>query len=102
MPERDGEEFKIWQNEFWIGWRKEYLMNLKPSQKWYTQCRNLNVDDLVLIRDDDAPRCKWKLAKIRETTSDEDGPVKKAKLNIDKKTPYKRDKTTLEVTILER
>lgn len=55
MPERDGEEFKIWQNEFWIGWRKEYLMNLKPSQKWYTQCRNLNVDDLVLIRDDDAP-----------------------------------------------
>ena len=39
-------------NEFWTRWRKEYLQALQPRQKWTATRRNLQVDDIIILRDD--------------------------------------------------
>ncbi|XP_024119463.1 uncharacterized protein LOC112140682, partial [Oryzias melastigma] len=50
-------------NEFWQRWKREYLLNLQQRQKWQKASRNLQVNDIVILQDDNAPRCKWKLAR---------------------------------------
>ncbi|XP_056603346.1 uncharacterized protein LOC130420207 isoform X2 [Triplophysa dalaica] len=67
-------------NEFWTRWRKEYLLNLQQRSKWNKDRRNAKVNDIVLLQDDDAPRNKWKLAKVVEVFQGSDGRVRKLKL----------------------
>ena len=53
---------KRWQrvhflvNEFWVRWRKDYLQTLQPRQRWVATRRNLQVGDIVIIKDDNLPR----------------------------------------------
>ena len=58
-------------NEFWVRWRKDYLQSLQPRQKWVATRRNLQVDDIVIIKDDNPPRNCWKLALVEETYPDD-------------------------------
>lgn len=67
-------------NEFWQRWKREYLLNLQQRQKWQKASRNLQVNDIVILQDDNAPRCKWKLARVIETFQSTDGKVRKVKL----------------------
>ncbi|KAL7874936.1 hypothetical protein SRHO_G00059060 [Serrasalmus rhombeus] len=62
-------------NEFWSRWRKEYLLNLQPRQKWQRKRRNAKVNDIVIVQDDTAPRTEWKLAKVTKVYPAEDGCV---------------------------
>ena len=34
------------------------------QSKWYHNKRNLEVGDIVIISEKDAPRCQWKMGKI--------------------------------------
>ncbi len=36
-------------NEFSTRWKKEFLLNLQPRQKWHKNRRNLKVNDIVLL-----------------------------------------------------
>jgi hypothetical protein len=67
-------------NEFWKRWRLEYLQNLQPRQKWTKHYRDFETGDVVMMKDDSAPRYAWKLARVVETTRDEDNHVRKVKL----------------------
>jgi len=49
--------------KFWCRWRKEYLINLNSTQKWFTPKRNLKIGDVVIVQDD-VPRNEWPLGKI--------------------------------------
>ena len=69
-------------NEFWMRWRKDYLQSLQPRQKWVATRRNLHVGDIVIIKDDNLPRNRWKLALVEETYPDDDGLVGKVRLKI--------------------
>ena len=40
-------------NEFWIRWKKEYLLSLQQGQKWVKPRRNLCVGDIVIINGDE-------------------------------------------------
>ncbi|KAK3746502.1 hypothetical protein QZH41_001765 [Actinostola sp. cb2023] len=62
-------------NEFWCRWRKEYLHTLQERQKWTRPRRNLEVDDIVIIKDDNAQRNQWKLARVIETIKEDDDLV---------------------------
>ncbi|KAK3744934.1 hypothetical protein QZH41_007780 [Actinostola sp. cb2023] len=53
-------------NEFWKKWRKEYLQTLQMRKKWTAPTRNVKVDDVVIIKDDNLPRNDWKLARVHE------------------------------------
>lgn len=45
-------------NEFWTRWRKEYLLSLQQLRETYVWMTS------VIIKDDNAPRNRWQLARI--------------------------------------
>ncbi|KAK6186381.1 hypothetical protein SNE40_008426 [Patella caerulea] len=51
-------------NVFWTRWRVEYLQNLQTRQKWTQLIRNVQVGDIVLIKDTDSPRNSWNLGRV--------------------------------------
>ncbi len=65
-------------NQFWDRWRKEYLLSLQERQKWTHVQRNLEVDDIVLIKDPDTVRNKWPMGRVTKVVPSDDGLVRKA------------------------
>ena len=63
-------------NLFWSRWRNEYLLLQQNRQKWVKPRRNMMKGDVVLIKDDTAPRCDWSLGLIEDTESDGSGDVR--------------------------
>lgn len=86
-------------NEFWICWRKEYLLNLQPRQKWNTHRRDLKINDIVLLQEDLAPRNEWKLAKVTDVYPGIDNRVRKVQLLVSEKTLDKHSKLTKTVSL---
>ena len=70
-------------NEFWVRWRKEYLLSLQRRQKWTKPRRNMCVGDIVIIKgDDDLPRNKWQLVRVAEVHQSTDGRVRTVKVAV--------------------
>lgn len=67
-------------DQFWVGWRKEYLQNLQNRPKWESRERNLSAGDVVLVKEDNAHRNDWLLGRIVEVTRSADGKVRRAKV----------------------
>lgn len=68
--------------DFWKVWSKEYLCELQQRpKKWQTQLENLQVGDLVIIKDDRLPPSNWLLARIKMTHPGADGVVRVVTLN---------------------
>ncbi|XP_023188127.1 uncharacterized protein LOC111608396 [Xiphophorus maculatus] len=88
-------------NEFWQRWKREYLLNLQQRQKWQKVSRNLHINDIVILQDDNAPRCKWKLALVVETLESPDGKVRKVKLKTSE-TTFDKGKPLTRLIYLER
>ena len=89
-------------NEFWNRWKKEFLQTLQTRQKWIKRQRNLQIGDVVLVRDDDLPRNQWKLARVEETLPSEDSYVRKVTVAIGTHLLDGRGRRTHEVQRLER
>lgn len=62
---------------FWKRWLKEYLPALQIRQKWQRQTRNVQVNDVVLVVDDNIPRGQWPLGRVTEIFKGRDGLVRK-------------------------
>ena len=68
-------------NEFWIRWKKEYLLTLQNRQKWSKVRRDMSIGDIVIIKDDELVPCnKWQLARVFDTFPSADGFVWNVKL----------------------
>ena len=65
---------------FWKRWTKEYLPDLQNRQKWFQPKRNIQIGDVVLIVDDQAPRNSWPMGLVEETYGDKQGLVRSAKI----------------------
>ena len=66
---------------FWERWRKEYLPTLTRRSRWRKKVRNIEVGELVLIRDDDhLKRGKWPLARITKVMPGRDNIVRVVEL----------------------
>ena len=64
---------KRWQlvqaiiRDFWRRWSTEYLTSLGKIHKWHHPSRNIQVNDIVLLKDDEfVPTTKWPLARVIE------------------------------------
>ncbi|KAK3728018.1 hypothetical protein QZH41_000112 [Actinostola sp. cb2023] len=57
-------------NEFWHRWRKSYLQTLQERQKWTRPHKNLQVGDVVIMKDENVARSSWQLARVVETYAD--------------------------------
>ena len=48
----------------WQRWAADYLDSLKRSSKWHQPSANLQVNDVVVLREDNTIPAKWPLAGI--------------------------------------
>lgn len=67
-------------NQFWTRWSQEYLPSLQRRQKWTVSHRNLQVGDLVLLRDKQTVRNCWPMAIVTATFPGKDGHVRKVEI----------------------
>lgn len=67
-------------NKFWSRWKVEFLLNLQIRQKWTAPKRNMSVGDIVILKDDNLPRSKWRLGPVDDMTQDLDGFVRKVRV----------------------
>lgn len=68
--------------QFWGRWKSGYLSNISLRQKWHSPQRNLQVNDVVIIKEEILPRNQWQLARVVETTVDSDGLVRRVKVQV--------------------
>jgi hypothetical protein len=90
-------------NEFWIRWKKEYMLTLQERQKWNKPRRNSKVGDIVLIKTDgEASRNQWQIAKVVEVYESADGYVRSVKLLVADGTLDDKGRRTKPSRFLER
>lgn len=80
-------------NEFCCRWKKEFPISLQERQKWTRTRKNLQVNDVVIIKDDDTPWNQWKVCHVVKALPDKDGLVSKVKLEVGSQyLPFNRKK----------
>lgn len=53
------------QQHFWRQWSMDYISTLQQLRaKWHTIQPNIQVGDIVLVKDDHVPPSQWLLARI--------------------------------------
>ena len=65
---------------FWKRWNRDYFQTLIIRQKWHSSSRNLVLNDIVLIKDCNSIRGKWRLARVTEANPADDGRVRNVKV----------------------
>lgn len=66
---------KLRQN-FWRRWQTEYLQELQRRNKWTKDRKNIELDTLVLIKEDNLSPLQWALGRIVELSPGPDGVVR--------------------------
>lgn len=61
---------------FWQRWSREYVTSLKRFNKWHHPTRNIQVGDIVLLREDNMTPSKWPLARVTQVYPGSDGLVR--------------------------
>lgn len=63
-------------NDFWHKWSTEYLVRLQSRPKWLRTENNIEINDLVLIRDERLPPNQWLLGRVVELHKGKDDLVR--------------------------
>ena len=74
---------------FWERWKTEYLAAIRKNSKWKRPCKNLDVGDVVVLKEDNLVACQWPIARVVETNAGSDGLVRVVTLKT-KDGTYKR------------
>ncbi|XP_055711546.1 uncharacterized protein LOC129806797 [Phlebotomus papatasi] len=61
---------------FWRRWHQEYITTLQNRPKWCTSTKNLEIGDLVLVREPNMRLSSWKMARIIATHPGRDNVVR--------------------------
>ncbi|XP_028169944.1 uncharacterized protein LOC114359669 [Ostrinia furnacalis] len=84
-PQTDPEQVNLttrWQmvqamnKQFWKKWSSDYLQQLQVRSKWITPSKNIEVDEIVLIKDENLPPGKWAMGRVIEVHPGKDGYVR--------------------------
>ena len=67
-------------DQFWRRWLREYVPELQRRCKWLDKNRNFKIGDLVLICDEQTPRCVWPMGIVEQVMTSNDGFVRSAKI----------------------
>ncbi len=65
---------------FWKIWHSEYLTSIRKYSKWRRPVNNLQVGDIVVLREDNVLPSQWPMARIVEAHQGQDGLVQVVKL----------------------
>ncbi|KAL4006146.1 hypothetical protein ACER0C_005859 [Sarotherodon galilaeus] len=75
--------------QFWSRWKREYLLNISTRQKWH-------------VPQDMLPRNQWQLARVVEAPEEDDGLVRRVKLQVGDRSLTKKQGTAHKPHIVER
>ncbi|XP_054713628.1 uncharacterized protein LOC129223088 [Uloborus diversus] len=64
------------RGQFWRRWHLEYLNQLQQRTKWKKPRRNLRVNDMVLVKEDNLPPLQWSLGRVVQVFPGDDGAVR--------------------------
>ena len=76
---------------FWRMWRDSYLQELTVRRKWRKDKANLKEGDVVMVKDKNAQRCDWKLARVKVPVTGGDGRVRRVVVTMIGGREKKRD-----------
>ncbi|XP_025191834.1 uncharacterized protein LOC112592072 [Melanaphis sacchari] len=65
---------------FWRRWSSEYLTTIQERSKWTSDVPNINVDDIVIIRDNQSSPLSWRLGRVVKLLPGTDGRVRVARV----------------------
>ena len=68
--------------QFWKIWIRDFFPTLLVRHKWHVRERNLMVNDVCLLKDEDAFRCEWKLARVVDVYPDRFGNVRNVEILV--------------------
>lgn len=69
-------------DQFWLRWRNGYLQELQTRSKWTKPSRNVEVGDIVIVKNKVEKRNNWPLARVVEAKKSSDGKVRSATLRL--------------------
>ena len=68
--------------QFWKNWIKLYFPTLLIRQKWHSERRDLKVGDVCLLKEAEAFRAEWRLARVTATFPDRHGKVRNVEVRV--------------------
>lgn len=77
------------KQEFWDRWSGEYASQLQIRTKWTESRKNLEIGDMVLMKEETTPPLHWPLGRITNVYTGKDGLVRVADVKSNEKI-YKR------------
>ncbi|KAL4009520.1 hypothetical protein ACER0C_003372 [Sarotherodon galilaeus] len=90
-------------DSFWKRWRQEYLTTLQPRRKWQAEQANLQVGDVVLLKDKESKRNQWPTGLVVNTFPGQDSRVRKVEVRVVQGgTPRVYSRPATEVVLLLR
>lgn len=78
----------------WKRFQNEYLNQLQTKSKWLHETNQPKINDLVLVKEENTPSCKWPLARIVDTHKGDDNLIRVVTLKM-KDRMFKRPITKL-------
>lgn len=88
--------------QFWSRWKEEYLANITLRQRWHSPQRNVKIGDVVILREEGTPRNEWRLGRIFDVCTDDDGLVRKVTIKVGSKKLGARGQRLTNLSIVER
>ena len=61
---------------FWKRWTRNVFPILVPREKWHVENRNVKVDDIVAVADNNAVRGKWAVGRVTKVYPGAHGHVR--------------------------
>ena len=51
---------------FWKRWSLEYISTLQTRKKWIERNKNIAVNVIVLVREENLPPCRWLMGRVMD------------------------------------
>jgi len=58
------QHLKALHQQFSSRWKEEYLKELHKRNKWQNPSRDIQVDDMVVVKEDNMPSNDWRLGRV--------------------------------------
>ena len=67
-------------SSFWKRWQRDYFPTLMVKQKWHVEKRNIRPGDIIIVKDSNTIRGKWKFAQAAKAEKGSYGRVREVQL----------------------
>ncbi|KAK3105444.1 hypothetical protein FSP39_025380 [Pinctada imbricata] len=71
---------QVLAQRFWDQWRKQYLQSLQPRKKWTDKQPNIEIGDIVLLKDEGQHRNNWPIGRVSQIFPSRDNLVRKVEI----------------------